>query len=157
MIDVTEFTQGDYTFYIRPMEPFKSLDLLGDLQKTILPTIGAALGKVDDETKKEEITFANMLNQKIDIKAAFDTFAQDMNGTKLKNYMERILDLNYISYSKYGSSDAKKMDKAALLEIYTGNIKNMFGLAWEVLKVNYKDFFSTLPTQFGEAIESKSL
>jgi hypothetical protein len=159
MSEVTEFVQGDYTFYIRPMDPFKALELSGDLQRTILPTIGAAIGKSDlSEFKKvnkdKPLTVADMLSMNIDIHAALGQLSGALNGTNITNLMQRILDTEYIAYEHDGTS--KKLDKAALRSIYVGNLSGMFALAWKVLQVNYSDFFTTLPTQFGQASEKAS-
>lgn len=159
MAETTEFVQGDYTFYIRPMDPFKALPLLGDLQKLVFPVIGSAFGTLDGEEvkklrSKNEITFADVMGLNIDIKSAFMQAATSMNGVLLLNLMQTILNTDYISYEYQG--DTKKIDKAALQSIYNGNLSGMFALAWKVLEVNYKDFFTMLPTQFGKVKENQN-
>lgn len=149
-----EFVQGDYTFYIRPMDPFKALDLLGDLQKTFLPAIGAAIGKTGLTDGKKEVSMADLLSKDIDIQAALVQISGAVNGISLTNMVQRILNTEYISYSQNG--ETKKLDKAALMQIYQGNLSGMFALAWKVLQVNYADFFTMLPTQFGQANGNES-
>ncbi len=172
MSDVTEYTQGDYTFYIRPMDPFKALDLLGDLQKAFLPAIGAAFGKVnlgtgDDEKNdkptgeqeveqkpeedadaKKSLTLATLLRQEIDIKGGLLQLSSAINGTNLTNLLQRIIDSEYIAYSHNGGQ-AIKLDKAAKITIFQGKLSGMFALAWQVLRVNYADFFQMLPSPTG--------
>lgn len=170
MPDVTEYTQGDYTFYIRPMDPFKALDLLGDLQKAFLPAIGAAFGKVDlgnerfekstaiDELQahvdNKPLTLANLLKKEIDVNGALLQLSGAINGTNLTNLLQRIIVSDNIAYSKNGD-EAKKFDKAAQTEVFQGNLSGMFALAWKVLGVNYADFFQMLPSHTGLANESK--
>lgn len=150
-MDNKEFVQGDYTFYIRPMDPFQALDLLGDLQKTFLPAIGAALG---DEVELSDTVLADLLSQQIDLKGAIAALSASINGINLTNMLQRILNGDYISYTK-GGEKAKKLDKAALMQIYQGNLRDMFALAWAVLRVNYADFFTMLPIQSGLATDAE--
>ncbi len=158
MPDATEYTQGDYTFYIRPMDPFKALDLLGDLQKTFLPAIGAAFGKVDlgsiSAEEKRNMTLSSLLKQEVDINGALMQLSSGINGINLSNFLLRILDSDKISYSRAGG-EAKKFDKAAQIEVFQGNLSGMFTLAWQVLRVNYADFFTMLPSPTGSAGESE--
>jgi hypothetical protein len=147
-----EFTQGDYTFYISPMDPFLALELLGDLQKTFLPAIGAAFGKSDMSEEKKNVTMADLLSRKIDIQSALIQLSGAINGINLKNMLQRILNSDYIRYEQNG--DVKKLDKVALMSIYNGNLSGMFELAWKVLQVNYADFFTMFPGPSGLGIEN---
>ena len=150
-----EYTQGDYVFYIRPMDPFKALDLLGDLQKTVLPALGAALGQTSiggEEVKqdnggeevKQALTLSNFMHKKLDIENALKQLSAAINGAKLNDLLTRILNAEYISYAPVGEPDkAKRLDRAVVATIYNGRLKGMFELAWEVIRVNYSDFFTT--------------
>lgn len=144
-MESTEFTQGDNTFYIRPMDPFKALDLLGDLQKTFLPAVGAAFNKTEfSHEDKSNLTLAMLLKKNIDFGNGLATLSAAINGTNLTNVLQRILNTEYIAVARNGKT-AEKLDKARLTEIYQGNLKGMFELAWQVLRVNYADFFQMLP------------
>ena len=142
------------------MDPFKALDLLGDLQKTILPAIGAAFGQTDlgDQAgdKDKTVTMGNLLNKKIDVNSALAQLSSAVNGINLSNMLQRILNQDYIAYSPSSGGDAKKLDKAALTAIYQGNLSGMFQLAWQVLRVNYSDFFTMLPSLSGGEPGGKS-
>lgn len=154
MSNVTEYVQGDYTFYISPMDPFKALDLLGDLQKAFLPAIGAAFGKGGIGNGKKDVTMADLLSREIDLQSALMNLSSAINGTSLTNTLQRILNSDYVRYAKSG--EAKKFDKAAQMEIFQGNLSGMFALAWKVLQVNYADFFTILPIPSGQVSESQN-
>lgn len=154
MSNVTEYVQGDYTFYIRPMDPFKALDLLGDLQKAFLPAIGAAFGKGGIGNGKKDVTMADLLSKEIDLQSALMHLSGAINGTNLKNTLQRILNSEYVSYSISG--EAKRFDTAAQTAIFQGNLSGMFALAWKVLQVNYADFFTMLPIPSGQAEERQN-
>lgn len=144
MVETTEFVQGDYTFYIRPMDPFKALDLLGDLQKTFLPAMGAAFGKSDlGEEQTEDVTLSKLMHRKIDLEAAATKLSSAVSGSILIDLLTRILQGDSIAYCPDGDKgNLKKLDKPALSAIYVGRPKSMLELAWKVLRVNYSDFFT---------------
>ena len=155
-MEPTEFIQGDNTFFIRPMDPFKALELLGDLQKAFLPAVGAAFNKAEfsKEDKASNLTMAALLNKDLDLGSGLTALSASINGTNLTNMLQRILNTDYIAVERNNKS-AEKLDKAKLMEIYQGNLKGMFELAWRVLRVNYADFFSMLPVNTGKAVADK--
>lgn len=138
------FIQGDNTFYIREMDPFKALALLGDLQKTFLPALSAAFGTNAKAT--------DILNQQIDMSKLLMTLSNSIDGEILVNSIQRILNGEFISV-EIGSNKPVKLDKAILMQIYKGDLFGMASLAFEVLKVNYSSFFTPMLTQFGKAQE----
>lgn len=150
-----DFVQGDYTFYIRPMDPFKALDLLGDLQKAFLPALGAAMGKVQQAGGDAEVSMSGLLSREMDINKGLSSLSEAINGVKLTDFLQRILNTDYISYSR-NSEAAKRLDKSALMSIYQGNLSGMFALAWKVLQVNYADFFTIIPGLTGGEQGEKS-
>ena len=87
---------------------------------------------------------STLLNKNIDFGNGLATLSSAINGTNLANMLQRILNTEYIAVARSGKS-AEKLDKAKLMELYQGNLKGMFELAWAVLRVNYADFFQMLP------------
>jgi len=140
---VTEFEQNGNVFYIRPLDPFTSLKLLGDLQKLVSPIIGnvfSAMGnKSGSEEEQEKIS---VMDKNIDVGAvekAFAALAEHVDGQKLESMAMRILDKNYVSISIDGA-DTTRLDKPQINELFTGNVSDMLMLIVEVLKANYGDF-----------------
>ena len=63
--------------------------------------------------------------------------------------MNMLLDSNYVSTKHPQTEKLVKLDKSVINQIFTGNLSAMFTLAFNVVKVNYADFFTTLSTRFG--------
>lgn len=161
---VTEFKQNGNVFYIRPMNPFLSLRLLGDLQKLVAPVVGnifAAFGDKKDKKKdeKQEVAEAESKEEKglfdrdFDMAAVEKTFtaiAEHIDGDKIEKMCSRILDKDYIAVSIDGR-EAEPLGRAQLNELFTGNITDMFILVVEVLKVNYQDFTKLFKSLSGNA------
>ncbi len=167
---VTEFEQNGNTFYVRPMDPFTSLKLLGDLQRLVSPVIGNVFsafntGKHGEETAEgetgaegEEAEKISILDNDIDMSAiekAFSALAQHVDGQKLEAMSVRILDKDYVSVSIDGSG-AVRLGKAQINELFTGNISGMLTLIVEILKVNYGDFTELFKSLSGNVVALKS-
>lgn len=144
------FIQGNNTFNIRPMNPFDAIVLMGDLQKMVLPAVGDAFSaKQGTKNAKEVADMAvDFFDKDIDLANVIKTFSSSFDGAQLQTMLEKILNCEFITV-KIGSAAEQRMDKAMLLQLYTGNPFGMFELAWEVLKVNYRDFFTQLAALFG--------
>lgn len=142
--------QGNNTFNVRSMNPFDAVVLMGDLQKIVLPAVGDAFSaKQGGKNAKEVADMAvDFFDKDIDLANVIKTFSGSFDGVQLQAMLERILNCEYITV-KIGNNAEQRMDKAMLLQLYTGNPFGMFELAWEVLKVNYRDFFTQLAALFG--------
>ena len=137
---ITEFEQNGNVFYIRPVEPFTSLKLLGDLQKLVSPVIGNVISSFSD-TNNADI---GAIDKSIDMGAvekAFAALAEHVDGEKLEKMCVRILDKNYVSVSIDGG-ETVRLGQAQVNELFTGNVSDMLLLIVEVLKVNYGDFMN---------------
>jgi len=174
---ITEYRQGSDTFYIRPMNPFLALRLLGDLQKLVSPVIGNVFSALDGESpKKKDDEFVSpddndsgevdekqrkdnnsVLNKKLDMQAvekAFAALAEHVDGLKLEKMCARILDKDYVSVSIAGR-EVSRLGEAQINELFTGNISGMLMLIVEVLMVNYGDFTQLFKSLSGKAVALK--
>lgn len=135
-----EYTQGDNLFYIRPMDPFSSVNLLGDLTKTLSPIAGkasaAAVG--GDKGKGKQSILDAELNA-ASIEGIFTAIAENVDGAKIESLLKRILNEQYISVRVSGQ-EAVRLTREVIAELFTGNAQDMLMLAFEVLKVNYGGF-----------------
>ena len=55
---ITQWRQGDYEISIRQMNPYRSMKVLGDLQKILLPVIGGAVEGLKDSSDNAEMIAA---------------------------------------------------------------------------------------------------
>lgn len=129
---VTEWKQGEYTFSIRQMNPFRAMKVLGDLQKLIIPAIGGAAASLQDSAENQEMyaTIAGALRQ----------LATDMDGDSLEKACTLLLEPEYIAVKEPGSKSFIRSDIDGLAAIYTGRPWDMLALCVKVFEVNFLDF-----------------
>lgn len=136
---------GGYTFYIRPMSAMKCAALSGDLAAVVIPLITALLPLAGGETKD-----INVVEAAPAIAGAFST----LSGEKVKSIMYALLvDGRLIGVEGPGLDGAKMLDEQVMDIVFAKNAQNMFILAFYVINENFGDFFGTLGTRYGDAIE----
>lgn len=155
---VKEVEFDGVTFYIRPMDPFEAVKLMGDLQKVISPIIGKVTevfyaNKKDKDGKEEKkMNIEDLINSDMasaNVGAIFNALADNIDGDNLQLFLKRILDSRYIAFKTYEMKDAQKLDTGIISEVFGGNLSGMYRLAWEVLLHNYGDFLSIFSSLSG--------
>lgn len=150
--DRTEVIIDDMTFYVQMYEPFKAIKNLGDLQKAILPVLKqtlAGMEDVDGILDKDLSNIKDFAQVMPLLEGIFSGLSDHLDGDKLERVMNMLLDSNYVSAKHPQTDKLVKLDKGIINQVFTGNLSAMFKLAFEVVKINYADFFTTLSTQFG--------
>lgn len=144
----TKFQQGEYIFSIRTFAPFKAIKVLGDLQKIIGPALAGAfsgLKNAPDADTNNILSLAPILSN------ALEKIAYNLDGDKLQNAMNLLLDRNYVSVevtSKNGTKAFTQLDENLINEIFTGRTFDLLVLMAEVFKINFLDFskLSSVPS-----------
>lgn len=144
----TKFQQGEYTFTIRQFAPFRAIKVLGDLQKIISPALSGALSGLK---KTPEADTNNFLSLAPILSDALEKLAYSLDGDKLQNAMEILLDKNYVSVevvAKNGTKNFTQLDEGLINEIFTGRTFDLLALMVEVFRVNFMDFskLSSIPS-----------
>ena len=147
MVDTrpTQKVIGEYTFYIRPMGAMKCAALSGELAAVAVPLITALLPLAGGD-----MSDINIVEAAPAIAGAFST----LSGEKVRSLMYSLLiDGRLIGVEGPGLDGAKMLDEQIMDIVFAKNAQNMFILAFYVINENFGDFFSTLGTQYGGAIE----
>jgi hypothetical protein len=142
---------GDYEFYIRPFSAFVAANISGELISVLAPAFGslAAMFSASDEGQ-DSVADYDLAKSSNSIVQAL----QSVDGDRLEGLMKTLLVKHEnIAFSKIDgdSNDVERLDSSRVNQIFTGEIENMFILAWEVIKLNYKGFFKKLNTPSGAA------
>lgn len=147
MYDIKEKSIGNNTFYVSPFPPLISLGLLGDIQAVITTSLGnnniANGNAVADSDEK------SLLDKDINMGAVIAGIGNNLKGPALVQFAERILLTEMVSVKCPGETEAVKLTKGKLNEIFAGHIKDMLELMYFVLEVNYADFFEKMPNLTG--------
>ncbi len=143
-IDVKEKEIAGNKYYVRPFQPQKALELLGDLQAVVTSSFSLAASSNDNEDEK-----SSALERNIDFGAVIAGIGQNLKGAALVAFANRIIDKEYVSVQRPGDDGPVKLDKMLSDNVFTGHLKDMLQLMYFVLEVNYADFFENLPDLSG--------
>ena len=147
MREPTKVTIGDYNFYIHPFGAMKSANISGELVGFISPIIGALVALVGGDTADMDSVFdMNIEDAAPVIIKAFST----INGETVEKLLTTLIIANKnIAFDTDEDQKVEWLDKFNVDDLFVGDIQNMYLLAWEVIKVNYKGFFSKISDLFG--------
>lgn len=148
-VDVKEKEIGGNTYYVRPFAPFKSLELLGDLQAVITSSFGSAVGTQGEGEEDGGKSITSMLEQNIDVGAIIAGIGKNLKGPALVSFANRIIDKEYVSIKRSTDESPVKFDKNISDNVFSGRLTSMFALMHFVLEVNYADFFENIPDLTG--------
>lgn len=146
--DRHEVQIGENTFYIMMFEPFKAMEVLGDLQKTFSPIIGKLAGGVANNPDVLEAEITDLQGMLPALEGAFASLAENVDGKTLKNICSMLLNQEYIAVEDE-TGKTKQLSQGVINKIFLGKTGDMTKLMWEVVRLNYQDFFTTFSTQFG--------
>lgn len=148
---------GVNTFGIKPMDPFTALAVLGDLQKVILPVIGNLATVIDKDVKKVEAKETDSLDQNIDLSKigpALSLASNHLDGQTIAKLAKKLITKELVTV-EFEDGSQSRMDDNAVAKAFTGNMAEMLQLIWKIVEVNYGDFFSLMPKNFGQALVAK--
>lgn len=146
--DVKTVTIGEYEFYIKPFPAFKCANLSGELASLLMPVIGSLApligGKDVSNIKVEEMDVETAL-------PAVASAAQQLNGDEVESMMKKLM-IDYRNVSVCGEAtngETVTLTEDLANEIFCLEIMDMYKLCIEVVKLNFKGFFSKLGIQSG--------
>ena len=93
MSQTVEIKVGKNTFFVTKMNAFEALPVFGDLQKELLPALGALLGSLKDE---QEGSLKDVNNA--DLEKAVEKLSAQLDGKSLERWATRLLDSGHIAY-----------------------------------------------------------
>lgn len=159
-METTEKVIGENTFYIRPFSAFTAANISAELTSVLSPMVGSVgvlIGKVDaigaeDSDAEDSVDLADIMN--LDIEKALPALAAafgSLSGDRMEKLMLRLLVDNKNIAVEGEATDGRtvQMSKDLADEVFCGEVQDMFILCYEVIKVNYGNFFKKLVARFG--------
>ena len=150
--DAKERELGGFMFYVYPLPAFKATSIGGELFSILLPSLGSLAPLVIGKSEAESLL-------DIDSEAAVKAFAKGasgLSGEKLELLLKMLLtqhrNITFVPLDKMNAKPQFLTEELAN-EIFSGNIQDMFILAFDVIKRNYGGFFEKLGSLFGDRIE----
>lgn len=134
---------GEYIFYIYPFSAFKSANISGELVSLLSPILLSVLPAAAGNDEDEEKSIFDM-----DISKAMPSImnaCSSLDGDKVEDIMKKLIcKSRNISYEHESERKVAWLDEEAADDVFTGNVEDMFVLAFEVIKLNFKGFFKKL-------------
>lgn len=132
MAKAIEVKIGQTTFFVTKLNAFEALPVFGDLQKELLPALGALM------SKDESADGTNGAN----LEAALAKLSENLDGKKLEKWVNRLLDDGHIAYEDdAGEAVAFKLQR-------DGHIFADFTEVLQLLVVVIKENFAAPLTQW---------
>ena len=145
-MEPTKEKVGGYNFYIKPFAAFKAANLTGELASVLAPLLGALAPLVSDQKE------GSLMD--IDAAQAAEALSNctNISGDKMEKLMQKLLLGGHIVVElpdEEGETKAERLDMDIANEIFCGEVQDMFILCFEVVKVNFRGFFSKIADRFG--------
>lgn len=149
MASRTEVEIDGNTFFIKKFEPFKSVKVLGHLQKSLLGPAGSLVSFSGDPAKNNGLQ-ADL--SEFAVERAIEKVSRELDGETLERLAKMLIDKEYVSVVLAGS-DSDKPAPATEGNLNLAFEDDPFGgilmLFIECIKVNYLAFFMRAQTLFG--------
>ena len=155
-MEVTEKKIGDNTFYIKPFPAFVAVNISGELASVVTPLLGgvAALvgGKVGVDGSSDGAE-KNIMD--VDVEDALPVLTSafsSISGDKFERLMKKLLidNKNISVESEATDGQVKVLDYDLANEVFCGDVQDMYILCFEVIRLNFKGFFSKIGDRFGD-------
>jgi len=149
-LESTTVTVGENTFYIRPFPAFKAANISGKLASIVTPLLAGLLPLADKIGEDGKGAFDVSLDEAAPaITGAFSA----LSGDKLESILKELLITNKnVSFDDQTTGKTVLLTEDAANELFCTDTQDMFLLAFEVIKLNFKGFFEKLGSRFGSAI-----
>lgn len=135
-----EATINGCIFYIDRLDAFSQLEVMGDLQKDVLPAVGGLFGALTGEGGNNEDAFADAIGR----------LSQNLTGKQLKYWCDRLLTKDTISVET--EDGVRKLDEQAKRLVFD-DFSQILELLYHVLRVNFQQPLTDALTRFGVDLE----
>lgn len=156
----TKVNVGDMEFYIRPFPAFKAANITGELASVLAPLLGVLVPLVPESGKKGELEEQDGGGEEkdfldVDAGKAAEAMANcpAIDGAQIENLMKKLLLGGHIAVEledEDGNVEEHRLTQDLANEIFCGSTQSMFVLCYYVIRLNFRGFFSKLPTLSGK-------
>lgn len=160
--NTTQKVIGENTFYIRPFPAFTAANISGDLVKLLSPVVGGiasaigASGTIGDTASGFKEAAAGVMDMDIeDVAPKLSDALSGLSGDAVERMMRKLL-VNNRNISVEGPAtdgEVKWLDNDIANEVFCAELQDMYILCFEVIRVNFKGFFSKIAGLFGDRQE----
>ena len=154
-MEVTEKKIGDSTFYIKPFPAFVAVNISGELASVLSPLLGGVAALVGSNNGEEgsEDKPKNIMDVDVeDALPALTSAFSSISGDKFEHLMKKLLinNRNISVECEATDGEVKLLDYDLANEVFCGDVQDMYILCFEVIRLNFKGFFSKIGDRFGD-------
>ncbi len=146
--DTKQVTVGEHDYWIHPFPAMTAANISGEVLKIAMPVLGAILPMASGMNITLDSDMGAMMGM-------FGKSFDSLSGDEIEKLARKLLiDKRNIVVDYNGQQTWLTED--ILNEYMAGEIQDVYILAWEVIKVNFGDFFGKLTkgSQSGSAIKT---
>lgn len=151
-MEVTKKEIGENTFYIKPFPAFVAVNISGELVSVLSPLLGGIAAVVGSGSDGSTGDTKNIMDVDVeDALPAITSAFSGISGDKFERLMKKLLiDNKNISVEcEATNGDAKLLTYDLANEVFCGDVQDMYILCFEVIRLNFKGFFSKIGDRFG--------
>ena len=138
-----EFKLNGHTFYIRRMDPFKSLEVLAELQQSLLsPLLAGMQGK--------KLSMSDADSNTDSILSGIYKLSSQLGPKETLRIVRMLLDPEFVSVILNGDGEPRKLREPEVAQSMNG-AADMLSLCVEIVKENYDDFLAPLAPLISKA------
>ena len=154
-MEITKKEIGENTFYIKPFPAFVAVNISGELVSVLSPllggiaaVVGAGSGGEGSDEKPKNIMDVDVEDALPAITSSFSS----ISGDKFERLMKKLLidNKNVSVESEATDGQVKVLDYDIANEVFCGDVQEMYILCFEVIRLNFKGFFSKIGDRFGD-------
>ena len=152
-MEITKKEIGENTFYIKPFPAFVAVNISGELVSVLSPLLGGIAAVVGTGSGGEGSDEKNIMD--VDVSEALPVVSQafsSISGEKFERLMKKLLidNKNVSVESEATDGQVKVLDYDLANEVFCGDVQDMYILCFEVIRLNFKGFFSKIGDRFGD-------
>ena len=145
-----EVKVGGTTFYIRPFPAFTAANLSGELASLLLPMVSALAPLLAGRGEDKNLMDIDITEAAPVVSDAFGTLSGDKLEKMLRSLLVRFKNVHF---DEEGEEEPTLLNEDYVNALFSGEIQNMFILAFEVIRTNFSGFFKQFGGLFGKAAE----
>ena len=151
-LETREVTVGENIFYIRPLPAFKAANMTGELAALVLPLVSGLaplLSAVDLEKEDNGLLDIKVEDAAPTIAGAFSS----LDGNKVEQILKHLLIAGSNISVEQAGARVRGVTGGRAGEVVGSGVRDMFIVAFEVIRTNYNGFFKKLGDRFGKVAE----
>lgn len=140
-----QVTIGETVYYVKPFSAMEQIRIFGDLQKTILPSVGKLLNNTDGKAENMD-----------DFVAGLTSLSSQLDGAELVKLAKMLIQPELVTANndRVNNGEDFKLTHNKFDDVFE-DMSEIIELVIFILKLNFAPFFTKYLAQFGLGLKAK--